>query len=178
MIPLILRRPESIFLTTSRPVESVSEGSPPSSLAFGRSRSVSESVLIQTWGFCVLPSAISTLSEPRTIETSESRSSAVICTRRLGPLKNRALSGSDCRLPSIRSAMIAANPNSSPRLMTRVNYCSSTNSVGTCPAMFTSSLEAFTYRTMVGRSPLSLSFPCIIPLIGSSSFLMTSFHRE
>src|SRR5439155_7859008 len=58
----------------------------------------------------------------------------------------------------------------------RSNYCSSTNCVGTSPARFTSTLAAFMYRTIVGRSPFSLSLPCIIPLTGSSSFLMTSFH--
>lgn len=60
----------------------------------------------------------------------------------------------------------------------RDQVCSSMNSVGTSPAMFTSSFEAFTYRTIVGRSPVSFSLPCIIPLIGSSSFLITSFQRE
>src|SRR6266511_1586602 len=53
---------------------------------------------------------------------------------------------------------------------------SSTNSVGTVAARLTSSLAALTYRTIVGRSPFSLSFPCIIPFTGSSSFLITSFH--
>src|SRR5207253_2821336 len=57
-------------------------------------------------------------------------------------------------------------------------HFSSRNCVGTWVAHSTSSLEAFTYLTMVVICPLSSSFFCIIALMGSSSFLITDFQRE
>ena len=51
------------------------------------------------------------------------------------------------------------------------------NAWSTVVAELTSSCAALTARTMVGRSPLSLSLPCIMPLMGSSSLRMTCFQR-
>ena len=55
---------------------------------------------------------------------------------------------------------------------------SSGNRVGTVLHRWTSSSAAFTYRTIVGRSPRTRSLPCIIARTGSSSPRTTSFQRE
>jgi len=54
---------------------------------------------------------------------------------------------------------------------------SSRNFVGTREVDETSAFDAFTYFTIVGMCPfVSFSFPCIIPLVGSSSPRMTVFQ--
>src|SRR3990172_8973261 len=63
-----------------------------------------------------------------------------------------------------------------------ISTSSGSSSVGNLPPtsalVSTRRKAAFTLRTIVGRSPFSLSFPCIIPLTGSSSFLPTDTHRS
>src|SRR6266567_3902250 len=54
---------------------------------------------------------------------------------------------------------------------------SSGHSTGTRVVHSVISCDAFVYRTIVGRSPFSLSLPCSMPFVASSCLVATSFHR-
>src|ERR1700674_1944966 len=56
-------------------------------------------------------------------------------------------------------------------------YLSSGHSTATRVVHSVISCDAFVYRTIVGRSPFSLSLPWSIPFVASSSFIATCFQR-